>query len=298
MPIPDTDPIVNIPIVTPFIETGDVDHAALENNMQRWLQTPAAGFLVGSQTGEEWCLSEAEKLTVAKTVHESLSGRGFLMGGIDCPSTLETLRRAEAFAEVGAEVVRVRFPRHPSLVEPYFEEVLPRCPVPVLLMHQCEPARFGQAAAPAATPEVLGAVVDRDNVFGYVTDHDVRFETGVRRCIQRDDRRFWICNGSLILHGTLIGCNGTTTAFSNIWPQALDDLLRLGMAGRYDEAKKLQDLVQRIDAVMLPYLAAGVKATLQLMGFEGMHPRQPSRELSDATLAELRALLDEAQLLS
>lgn len=296
MPIPGSDPIVNIPIVTPFTESDDVDLDALQRNMQRWLSTPAQGFLVGSQTGEEWCLSEAEKLSVARTVKQSLGDGGFLMGGIDCPSATETLRRAEAFADAGADVVRIRFPRESTLVVPYFEQVLPRCPVPVLLMHQCEPVRFGLAAAPAAAPDVLGAVVDMDNVFGYVTDHDVRFEAGVRRCVQRE-RRFWICNGSLILHGTLIGCNGTTTAFANIWPAALDELLRLGMAGRYDEASSLQDLVQQIDAVMLPYLAAGVKATLRLLGFEGMRPRQPSRTPSDETVARLCELLDQAGLL-
>lgn len=295
MPIPDTDPIVNIPVVTPFDDADQVDHNALGRNVERWLATPATGFLVGSQTGEEWTLSEEEKIAVSKTVKQHLDDRRFLMGGIDCPSVTETLRRAEAFAKVGAEVLRVRFPRG-GIVEPYFRELLPRCPLPVLLMHQGEPARFGSAPAPVAEPEVLAAVADMDNVFGYVTDHDVRFEARVRRRITTD-RRFWICNGSLMLHGTLIGCNGTTTAFSNIWPDALDRLLRMGMEGRYDEAKSLQDLVQRIDEVMLPYLAAGVKATLRLLGFEGMTPRRPTPEVPADVVRELEPLLAEAGLL-
>ncbi|MCH8148450.1 MAG: dihydrodipicolinate synthase family protein [Planctomycetes bacterium] len=297
MPIPPSDPIVNIPIVTPFDELDRVDHNALARNIERWLATPAAGFLVGSQTGEEACLSEPEKLAIAKTVKENLDDRRFLIGGIDCPAVAETLRRAEAFAKVGAEVVRIRFPRHASQVEPYFEQVLPRCPVPVLLMHQCNPVRFGMAAEPAAAPEVLGCVADMENVFGYVTDHDVRFEAQVRRCITRD-RRFWICNGSLILHGTLIGCNGTTTAFSNIWPAALDELLVKGMAGRYQEAEPLQELVQKIDAVMLPFLAAGVKAVLGLLGFEGMRPRSPTPAVSNSVVASLEQLMREAGLLN
>jgi len=296
MPIPVADPIVNIPVVTPFDAADGVDHDALGRNVERWLTTPATGFLVGSQTGEEWTLSENEKLAVAKTVKESLDERRFLMGGIDCPSVTETLRRAEAFADVGAEVVRIRFPRQAELIEPYFEQVLPRCSVPVLLMHQCDPARFGMAAAPAASPEVLGAAADRDNVFGYVTDHDVRFEARVRRCMT-SDRRFWICNGSLILHGTLIGCNGTTTAFANIWPAALDELLRLGMAGQYEEGRALQDHVQKIDAVMLPYLAAGVKATLELLGFEGMRTRSPTPQVPPNVVAQMQSLMHEAGLL-
>ena len=297
MPIPESDPIVNLPLVTPFDTTDRVDHEALASNVQRWLATPATGFLVGSQTGEEWSLSEEEKLAVATTVKENLDESRFLMGGIDCLSATETLRRAEAFAEVGAELVRIRFPRGASLVEPYFQEVLPRCPVPVLLMHQCDPVRFGMAAAPAAAPEVLAAVADMDNVFGYVTDHDVRFEAGVRRCLTQN-RRFWICNGSLILHGTLIGCNGTTTAFSNIWPAALDELLRLGMAGRYEEGRPLQEHLQKIDAVMLPYLAAGVKAALQLLGFEGMRARSPTPPPPPEVVARLETLMREAGLLS
>lgn len=296
MPIPSTDPIVNIPIVTPFDEEDRLDHDALARNVARWLKTPAAGFLVGSQTGEEWSLSEDEKLAVAKTVKENIDGNRFLMGGIDCPSVTETLRRAEAFANVGAEVVRIRFPRGESFIEPYFKQVLARCPVPVLLMHQCDPARFGAAAEPAGPPKLLGRVADMDNVFGYVTDHDVRFEARVRRCVTTN-RRFWICNGSLILHGTLIGCNGTTTAFSNVAPAALDELLREGMAGRYEEARPLQEHLQKIDAVMLPFLAAGVKAAMKLLGFEGMRPRKPTPPVSPEVVAELERLMRDAGLL-
>lgn len=297
MTIPVQDPIVNIPIVTPFDERDRVDHDALARNVERWQTTPAVGLLVGSQSGEEWTLSEEEKLGIAHTVDSVLHESRFLMGGIDCPSVTETLRRGEAFANVGAELVRIRFPRDPSIIVPYFEQVLARCPVPVLLMHQCEPARFGGAAPPAAPPDILASIADMDNVFGYVTDHDVRFESRVRRRI-KTDRRFWICNGSLMLHGTLIGCNGTTTAFANIWPAALDELLRLGMSGRYEEAKELQESVQKIDEVMLPHMAAGIKAALSLLGFEGMRPRTPTPTMPEAEVSLLESLMRECGLLS
>ena len=297
MPIPTTDPIINVPVATPFDEQDRVDHDALVHNVGLWMETPLAGFLVGSQTGEEWSLSEQEKLEIARTISSTLTGDRFVMGGIDCPSVTETLRRAEAFAEAGAEMVRIRFPRGEHLIEDYFSAVLPRCPVPVLLMHQCEPASFGVAPPPAASPDVLGRVTNMDNVFGYVTDHDLRFEARVRPHV-RDDRRFWICNGSIIVQGTLIGCNGTTTAFSNIWPAALDELLRLGMAGKYDEAMPLQQKLQRIDAVMLPWLAAGVKAALKLLGFRGMRPRQPTPPMPADVVSELESVMQETGLLA
>jgi dihydrodipicolinate synthase/N-acetylneuraminate lyase len=292
-----SDPIVNIPIVVPFDEADRVDHDALSRNVERWMKTPATGFLVGSQTGEEWFLSEDEKLAVARTVGQTLGEKQVLLGGIDCPSVTETLRRAEAFAEAGAEMVRIRFPRGESTVESYFKQVLARCPVAVLLMHQPEPVSFGLAGRPAASPEVLAAIANMDNVFGYVTDHDLRFEVRVRDLVV-SEKRFWICNGSIILQGTLIGCNGTTTAFSNIWPEALHTLLKLGMEGRYEEAQPLQQHVRRIDAIMLPWLAAGVKASLKLLGFEGMVPRNPVAPMPAGEVAKLEVAMRDAGLLN
>lgn len=291
------DPIVNIPLVTPFDEQDRVDHDALSRNVERWLKTPATSFLVGSQTGEEWFLSEDEKLTIARTVRQTLDETRILVGGIDCPSVTETLRRAEAFADVGAGMVRIRFPRGESIIEPYFEQVLARCPVPVLLMHQSEPASFGLAGRPAGSAELLASVANRDNVFGYVTDHDLRFEARVRDLIS-SEKRFWICNGSIILQGTLIGCNGTTTAFSNIWPAALHTLLKLGMDGRFDEGWPLQKHIQTIDAIMLPWLAAGVKASLKLLGFEAMRPRSPVSPMPSAEVVKLEHAMRDAGLLN
>lgn len=296
MPIPDKDPIIAVPMVTPFGDDDQIDFGAAQRNIQRWLQTPLSAFIVGSQSGEEFFLSFDELLALARIVKQSLTGDRFLIGGIDCPGVTETLRRAEAFADAGAEAVRIRFPRDREAVVRYFEEVLPRCPVPALLMHQSAPERFGAAGAAAASPEVLGSVTQMPNVFGYVTDHDMRFEAQVRRHVP-ENVRFWICNGSMILSGTLIGCNGTTTAFSNIWPAALQQLLELGMAGRYAEAQALQEQVRLIDEIMLPYLAAGIKASLKLLGFEGMQPRRPTAAMPESDLVRLRQAMQNAGLI-
>ncbi|MBM80377.1 MAG: hypothetical protein CMJ78_07260 [Planctomycetaceae bacterium] len=301
MPIPEIDPIVNLPMITPFDDQDRIDHDAITRNVEKWMSaadegTPAVGiFLVGSASGEEWFLNENDKLEILSTVKQTVGNDRCVMGGIDCPSVTETLKRAEAFVERGAEIVRIRIPRYEPVVLDYFQQVVPRCPVPILLMHQTNPERFGFAGTPAATPEVVGEVCSMDGVFGYTTDHDVRYEWRVGQQIPTG-KRFWICNGSLILNGTLIGCNGTTTAFSNIWPAALHRLLRLGMAGEYREAQELQTHIQKIDAIMLPYQAAGVKAAMNLLGFEGTHPRKPIRPFPEEKIPELETALRNAGL--
>ena len=86
MPVPDADPMVVAPVITPFGDDDRVDHDALARNVERWVQTPLSGLLIGSATGEEWFLGEAELLDMVRTVRQSLQGPRFVVGGIDCPS--------------------------------------------------------------------------------------------------------------------------------------------------------------------------------------------------------------------
>ena len=86
--------------------------------------------------------------------------------------------------------------------------------------------------------------------------------------------------------------------FEDVHGEALDGLLREGMAGRYEKARPLQEHIQKIDAVMLPYLAAGVKAAMKSLGFEGMRPRSPTPPVPPDVVAELERLMRDAGLLN
>ena len=69
------------------------------------------------------------------------------------------------------------------------------------------------------------------------------------------------------------------------------------MAGRYQEAQPLQEQVRLIDEIMLPHLAAGIKAALKLMGYEGMTPRRPTLPMPEAEVARLENAMRSAGLL-
>ena len=203
MPIPEADPIVVAPTPTPFRADDRVDFEALEHNFRRWLETPLSGFVLTTANGEELALSEGERVEIVRVAAAAHEGQRFTIAGVDNPSTLETLRLAERYAVAGADLVRVRVPRGLSggAVEDYFESIARGSLLPVVVIHQTF------SGAPAASPEILGAVCAMDNVFGYITDHDIRFEAYVRSEVP-DDRRFWICNGGLLAYGALMGANG------------------------------------------------------------------------------------------
>ncbi|MQG57025.1 MAG: dihydrodipicolinate synthase family protein [SAR202 cluster bacterium] len=292
MPLPASDPIVVAPTPTPFDADDCVDHDALARNVDRWLDTPLSGFVLGTANGEELALSDREKVDIVRTVSDAHAGAKFVIAGIDVPSSAETVRLTEAYADAGADMVRVRIPRQmtPVEIDSYFDAVTAGSPVPVVIIHQTF------TGVPAASPEQIGELCARENVFGYITDHDVRLEGRVRLCVP-ESRRFWICNGGLLLPGTLMGANGACMWLGNVAPALCAEIVGSGFAGRFSEARELQRTATRLDAAIGAHGTAGVKTALGLLGFEGMTPRRPRRSLNESEVGSIRAALEPAGLL-
>ena len=184
MPIQTSNPIIVAPSPTPFKADDSVDHAAIERNVDKWVKTPLSGFVLISEIGEEQVLSEVERLEIVRTVNNARNGNKFIIGGIDSSSVSDSLRPAEALVDAGAEMIRIRIPRLTNFVSSYFEQVVPRVPAPVVIIHQMAPGMFAGGDAPIGEKaEVIGDLVDIDNVYGYIASGNVRFEARVRNFV-------------------------------------------------------------------------------------------------------------------
>ena len=296
--IPSQDPIVVAPSPTPFRRDDTVDFAAIEHNVARWLKTPLSGFVLNSENGEEAFLSESEQLEIVRTVQRVNNNRKLLIAGIDNPSVRETLRIADSLVSAGAELVRIRIPRLTSNLDGYFDTVIPRIAVPVLIIHQMAPGTFLSHAAPAgAEATQIGDWVARDNVFGYIASADLRFEARVRSFIT-PAKRFWAGNGSLLLAGVAVGANGACMMLGNVAPQECCDIVRHAMAGELKQAQTIQDRVLELDWQILARRAAGLKVALTLLGFDSGLPRSPSQAGDDQDIQQIREALRRAGLLT
>lgn len=292
MAIPPRDPIVVAPTPTPFDAEDRVDHGMLARNIERLMATSLSGFVLGTINGEENALSEDEKAAIVGTVAGVAGAERLIIAGIDNPSPADTVRQATRYAGLGADLIRVRIPRdrEPGELIDYFTSVLSGSPAPVVVIHQT-PTR-----EPAAPPEVIGAICQMDNVYGYVTDHDIRFESWVRPGVP-EGRKFWTCNGSLLLPGVLIGANGAMMWLGNVAPELAVEIVRLGHQGKFNPAREKQAIASRLDGVINRYGVAGVKAALELQGWEGMRPRSPARVVSYEVRVILETELRDAGLL-
>ena len=110
MTLPNDDPIVAVPMVTPFDKTDQIDFDAAQRNTERWCKTANQVFIIGSQSGEEFMMSEPERVDLLRCVTDALEVGRITAGGIDAPAVGEALRQADRYSDAGAEMVRLRFP--------------------------------------------------------------------------------------------------------------------------------------------------------------------------------------------
>ncbi len=297
MPIPSSNPIVVAPSPTPFTADDKVDHAAIERNVQKWLKTPLSGFVLNSENGEEQFLSETERLDIVRTVNSARNGEKFIVGGVDTSSVTESIRMAEDLVEAGAEMIRIRVPRLARDVTSYFEQVVPRVPAPVVIIHQMAPGQFAGGDAPVGAPaEVIGDLIDIDNVFGYIASGNVRFEARVRTFVTTD-KPFWLGNGLLLLAMSAIGANGACLMFGNVAPTECHQIISSVMNGDLKTAQEIQNRCIEADYQILDRGAAGIKAALDLMGYDGGAPRMPNQPISSEDREVIRKAMQQAKLI-
>ena len=79
---------------------------------------------MGTENGEETLLSPEEKIDIFKVVSNTLKNKMILIAGVDNPSISGTLNESEKYAELGADLIRIRIPRRRNTIDKYFKEVL------------------------------------------------------------------------------------------------------------------------------------------------------------------------------
>ncbi len=282
------DPIMVAPSPTPFNGEDRVDFDAIEHNVGLWMATRLSGFVLNSENGEESFLSESERVEIVCVVNRVRGAEKIIVAGVDSPSTLETLRIAEAMVDAGADLLRVRIPRTAEQVEKYFREVIPRMPAPVIIIHQMAPGRFlGQATSIGAPAEMIADLCAEENAFGYIASDNLRFEARVRLLLPTG-KRFWASNGSLLLPAASLGANGGCMMLANVAPADCLDVVQHAADGDWNAAIEIHSRIVEADWQILSRGAAGVKTALNLLGFRCGQPRSPSAQCAPSDVEQIQ----------
>lgn len=279
------------PIITPFDAEENINYNALEHNLDRWGKTELDGILVLGSNGEFPYLSPEEKFELVKFVKRHFSTKKKLIVGTSCESTRETIEFSKKIAQVGVDAV-VLLPSNyfkgamkEDLLYRYFTDVADSASVPVMLYNMPLNTGINLSSSLVARlskhPNIVGIKDTSGNI--------VQLAEIVRDT--EDDFAVFAGNAGYLLPALAVGARGATLALANILPEACCDLVALFKAGKLDEAKALQLKLLEINFLVTGRFGIpGLKAALDMLGYQGGYPRRPLLPIS----SEGRAIVENA----
>ena len=284
------------PVPTPFDRDDVVDLVRLRDAFTRWVASPLTGFVVLGSTGEAVLLDEVESERVIAAARESVPvDRPFIVG-TGRESTAGAVRAAKRAARLGADAVLVRTPGFfkPQMTTDaflrHYISVADASPVPVIL--------YNVTALTGVTlvPDAVMRLAEHPNIIGLK-------ESGgdigrISDLVSSVPGSFGVLAGSAAtFHAALgAGATGGILALSSVVPDLCVRLYELALAGRHAEARTLQDQLAPLASLLgSTYGVPGVKAALNLSGFDVGYPRPPLMVLADPAVATLQHALRAAQ---
>jgi 4-hydroxy-2-oxoglutarate aldolase len=283
------------PMPTPFTN-GDVDVDAIDRNIRRWIAAGLGGVVALGTNGEAALLDDDESDRVVDAARRSVPRDRTLIAGVGRESTKATIAAARRAASLGADAVLVRTPsiyrNHlpPPRLIAHYTAVADASPVPILLYNF--PANTGVTL----TPEIVARMAEHPNVAGMKeTSTDGAQFAEIASVVPE---RFTLLAGSApgFYPALCAGATGAIVAVACLLPERCLELLSFVRAGRHAEAlASQQHLTPLARAVTSGFGIPGLKAALDLAGYEGGAPRPPLGSLPDDAVERIRSLLHAAR---
>jgi 4-hydroxy-2-oxoglutarate aldolase len=281
-----------LPLTTVFNEVDEVDTAKLRANIAAWNKTGVSGYVMLGSTGERVHLDEREYLQVIETSRAAVSHDFAFIVGAGQQSTTGTINEIKRAAGAGADAVLVITPHYyrsainQETLIAYYTAVADASPVPLLLYSM--PALTGVKIE----PQTIARLSEHPNIIGVKdSSNDVAgFAETVRLC--PDDFTVMTGNGTVLLDALRAGATGAILAVGLVVPEVCVEIFRAFHAGETEHASALQSLLTPLaTAVTTKYGIGGLKAALEMAGFNGGVVRAPLRMPDEAARREILDLL-------
>ncbi len=280
-------------IITPMTSTGDVDHAALAENLHKLSTLGLAGVLALGSTGEQPNLSEFERALVLEVSRRNLPDSMVLIAGTGLAGTRLTIEETKRAAEAGADVALVVTPSYyqkamnaPNLIA-HYRAVADNSPIPIMLYSV--PGITGVTLPPQA----VGELATHPNIIGMKnSSSDLSLAVQYRMAANPE---FVILAGSPHATPASLMANlvdGTILAAANVCPEAA---VTVCAAIRYGEQERAIAAAQMIYAVaeqVGKFGIAGWKRGAEARGYHGGGVRSPLRNLTEAEQCEVTAWVE------
>jgi 4-hydroxy-tetrahydrodipicolinate synthase len=234
--------------VTPFTPDGSaVDVPALKRFLDWQLEEGVPGIIMLGTTGEFVAVSDEERREIIETTVRHIDGRIPVLAGSMAASTKEAVRRSVEAEELGADGLMILPPFYYTPTDDeifrYFEAISEAVQVPIMLYNNPVTSNVDMSAALVA--RMAKAF---DNV-RYIKESSQDIAR-VRDVIEASDGLMNVYAGERVVDSYLLGAVGYVNPYGNYIPRASAGIAELAAAGRIDDARSIQRLIERLDHII------------------------------------------------
>jgi 4-hydroxy-2-oxoglutarate aldolase len=286
------------PLATPFNEQDEFAPEKMAFNISRLNQTSLSGYVVLGSNGEYVYLNEKEKIEVLKTARQAIPKDKLMIAGTGCESTRNTIHLTLKAAEIGADAAIIVNPSYykndmtvPVLAD-HYQKIADASPIPIIIYN------FPPGTGIDLSAELLVQLSHHPNIIGVKDTGGVIPKMG--ETIRQAAPGFQVLAGSasFLFPSLVIGAVGGVLALANIAPKECVDIYRLFCAGDIENGRALHLRMLPVNAAITSRFGiSGLKAAMDMLGYQGGIPRPPLLPLPETKKQELQNILKTGGLL-
>ena len=276
-----------VALVTPFREDGSVNISLFETLIDFQIANGTRAVVVCGTTGEGSTLTGREKAALFERAAKRIGGQVPVICGTGSNSTSFCLETAQMAESCGADYHLIVTPYYnktsqQGLIRHYYT-LADALQKPIIVYNV--PSRTGMNIKPKTYAELakhdnIIAVKEADPDIGKLTE-------SIAIC--GDALTFYSGNDDLTAAACAVGCKGTISVLSNVFPRFTQRLNQLAVQGDSEKAAKLQRKAVSVNkALFCDVNPMPVKYAMQLRGYDAGPCRLPLTTLSAESEARVR----------
>ncbi len=286
------------PLAIPFDAQGELDLDKMAFNIGKLNQTRLSGYVVLGSNGEYVYLSEQEKLEVFRAARRAIPSNKLMIAGTGCESTRNTIDLTLRAAEIGADAAIIVNPSYykkdmtDSVLAAHYQKIADVSPIPILIYN------FPPGTGIDLSAELLVQLSHHPNIIGVKDTGGVMAKMSETIRLAAPGFQVLAGSASFLFPALAIGAVGGVLALANIAPEECVEIYRLFNTGDIEKGRALHLRMLPVNAaVTARFGISGLKAAMDLLGYQAGVPRMPLQPLPEAKIQELQNILRTGGLL-
>jgi len=285
-------------LVTPFTADGKVDEKAFRDLVEWQIEEGSHGLVPVGTTGESPTLSHEEHKRVIEICIDQAKGRVPVVAGAGSNNTEEAIELAVHAEKAGADALLVVTPYYNKPNQrgmfAHFSAIAEAVSIPIFIYNI--PGR----SIVDMTPETMAALAQaHKNIVG-VKDATAKMDRVTEQRAACGENFIQLSGEDITALGFMAhGGQGCISVTANVAPRLCSEFQEACMAGRFDDALKIQDKLAPLHkAMFIEPNPGGAKFALSLLGKMENHLRSPLVPIEEQTEKTVRAAMVHAGLIN